>query len=502
MRSSRVVAAVMLVGLLGTACGARLSAGERKQAAAAVLNAGTGGSGAITGGSGSTGVTGGGTGTVTGGGGGGGGAVTGGGGAAAGGGSTTTGGGGTGGGSIKSSGNTQNSTGGTKTTSCPTSGTDVGLTKSTINLGTIADLTGPVPGLFTGAVQGIEAFANYINHTGGLCGHAIHVDAADGGTNCSQNQNDTQNLISKDFALVGTFSLYDGCGATILKQHPTVPDIHVSLDPAAGTLSNHFDLEPGGLGYATGPFAYYKQKYGASAVQHVGTIIENIPSAVAKQKAIEHAAESQGWRFTYSRTAGPTETSFTNDFTKMCNSGVRIFFEVTENAQNAATMLQNEHANSRCNNLINIIPIAYDQALLGFYQGNKNDLKVQGYNEYSMFFNTQDAAQIPELKLLQTWFRRTNPGKPLNLYAMYAWADGRLFQQAFENAGKVANRRTVLAALHKIKNFNAGGVVAPAEPGSKSVGVHCYVVWQLANSQFTRVAPSSGYRCDGRFLRD
>src|SRR4051794_27420810 len=42
MRTLRMVVFVLLLGLLGTACGARLTANERRQAAAAVLNAGGG----------------------------------------------------------------------------------------------------------------------------------------------------------------------------------------------------------------------------------------------------------------------------------------------------------------------------------------------------------------------------------------------------------------------------------------------------------------------------
>ena len=37
----------------------------------------------------------------------------------------------------------------------------------------------------------------------------------------------------------------------------------------------------------------------------------------------------------------------------------------------------------------------------------------------------QGAGRIPELKLFQQWFSRTYPGKPANLYALFAWASGR-----------------------------------------------------------------------------
>jgi ABC-type branched-subunit amino acid transport system substrate-binding protein len=410
--------------------------------------------------------------------------------------------------STTASNNTPSANGATATTAlpagCPTSGSDVGLTSDTITLGTIADRTGPVSGLFAGAQQGANAFAAYLNSTGGLCGHKVIIDFADSGTNCSINQNDTSTLVKKVFAFVGSFSLYDGngCGATVLKANPTVPDVHVALDPTAETLSNHFDLEPGELGYATGMYKYFKQKYG-SKMEHVGTISEDIPSAMQKQAAQVHAAESQGWKFTYSNTAAATASNFTSNFQTACGKDhIQVFYTVTEDAQNAATMIQNEHSIAACKGVINIVPIAYDSAFIPDFQGKVSALNgVQGWSEYSLFFNANEAANIPEVKLFQTWFKKTNPGQPLNLYAMFAWADGRMFQQAFENAGPTASRASVLAALGKIRNFSDNGLVAPTDPSSKTTGNHCYILWQLQNGVFSRMGdPKTGFRCDGAFL--
>ena len=491
MRTSRAVVLLLLLGVIGTACGARLDAQTRRQAADAVLN---GGSGAGTG----TGV---GTGTGTGlgsgstGGPGGGGAIGGGGTATGPGGGTQT---GPGGGSAPTGTGPGTQTGGSAGTA---GGTDVGLTSNSVLLGTVASTTGPVAGLFEGAAQGIQAFRAFANSQGGICGHAVNVKFADDGTNCNQNRNATEDLAKSVFAFVGSFSLYDGCGAEYLKQNTDIPDLHVQLDPAAGQIPNHFDVEPGPLGYATGPFAYYAKKY-PLAVKHVGTLYPNIPSAAQKQKGFVHAAESEGWNFAYSRAADATETDWTSDFVKMCkDKGVRLFFTSAENAQNAAKMIQNEDQAGCPSSLINIIPIAYDQAFVGDVGDTKKIEGLQGWNEYSLFFNKDEAANIPELRQLQAWFARTNPGKPLNLYALFAWAEGRMFQQAFENAGKTVNRKALLGALAKINKFSANGIVAPVNPGSKTEGPSCYVLWIFSNGAFHRQStPAANYRCDGRFL--
>jgi hypothetical protein len=124
-----------------------------------------------------------------------------------------------------------------------------------------------------------------------------------------------------------------------------------------------------------------------------------------------------------------------------------------------------------------------------------------GWNEYSLFFNKDEAAKIPELQQFQSWFVRANGNKPANLYAMFAWAEARLFQQAFENAGKVINRKTLIAAAGNINKYDTNGMTSPVDPGSKSAGVSCYILWKLHNNVFSRLAsPAAGYRCDGSFL--
>ncbi|HVV76979.1 MAG TPA: ABC transporter substrate-binding protein [Mycobacteriales bacterium] len=380
-------------------------------------------------------------------------------------------------------------------------GSDVGLTATTLKIGEVASLSGPVSGLFDGAVHGGEAFANFVNHAdGGICGRQVTVDVADDGTNCTQDENATQSLIGRTFAMAGSFALYDGCGATVLKQHPDVADVHVALDPAADTLPNHFDVSTKVEGFATGMFHYYKQKFG-SRLDHVGTIVEDIPSAVSKQQDQVHAAESQGWHFTDSILEQPTNSNFQQDFVKLCQrEHITAFFELTETAANAATMVQNERQVGCPKSLLNIIPIAYDQAFVKDYGGAKSDLNgILGWNEYALFFNQDEAAGIPEVKLFQDWYERTYPGVPINLYGMFAWASDRLLQQAAESVTGPLTRRSLLVALRKIRTFNDGGMLAPTDPVGGAP--HCYILWELENGGFQRVDdPKAGYRCDGHFL--
>jgi len=186
----------------------------------------------------------------------------------------------------------------------------------------------------------------------------------------------------------------------------------------------------------------------------------------------------------------------------MCQQDhIQIFFTSSTNAQNAAKMINDEDQAGCPKDLVNIIPIAYDQAFLGDIGNSPRLNGLVGWNEFSLFFNQDEAQRIPELKILQSWFSRTYPGKPLNLYALFSWAAGRLFQQAMQAAGSHVNRASLMAQLEQVRDYTANGIMAPLTPSAKSGGVKCYIIWAYRSGKFERVDdPATGYRCDGQFL--
>ena len=78
---------------------------------------------------------------------------------------------------------------------------------------------------------------------------------------------------------------------------------------------------------------------------------------------------------------------------------------------------------------------------------------------------------------------------------------GRLLFQAMQAAGPKAKRADVVAALKKIDDFSANGLLAPAGPASKRPP-DCELIAQLKGGKWSRYdTPAPGYRCgDGPYL--
>ena len=373
--------------------------------------------------------------------------------------------------------------------------TDVGVTASAIQIANVSDLSGPVPGLFQGAVVGTKAYFNYVNSQGGVFGRQLQLSPVDSQTDCNQTQNAYNSQVNKVFAFVGGFALYDNCAAQVLSQHAQVPSVQYMLSSQALALPNNFSVDPIQPGrYTNGYFKYYGTKLG-SAVQHVGTVYPNIPSAVAQEQGFQNSAQSVGWKFVYTRAADATETNFQTDVIRMQSEGVKIVFLAATNAENAAILIQ-EIRQQNWNPTI-IAPVAYASNFVQLVGGAQAAEGILGAQLFSLFFNSSDASAIPEVGLFQQWMNKTAPSQALDLEGMYGWAEAELFVQALKAAGPRATRASLLTALKTVKQFSANGLIGPADPGTRQA-TNCYVLWVIRNGQFQRVdTPTGSYRCDG-----
>jgi len=376
--------------------------------------------------------------------------------------------------------------------------TDVGVTATSITVGNVADLSGPVPGLFQAAPYGAEAYFAYVNSNGGVFGRQLKLTGADGQTDCTANQNAHINLLPRVFAFVGSFSLYDDCGTEVLKQHPDVSDLSYAL--GAETKNNtqtNFPPQVAPLGYQSGPFCYWASKY-PDAVKKVGSIYPNIPAAATSEKMIENAAKSCGWQWVDSIPVGATDTTFDAEINKICSDKAQVMFLIASTAQNSAKMKQEADAQN-CK-MLWIVPIAYASDFIQRLGSAAEAEGIVGHNLYSMFFSSDDAKNIPEVALFQRWMHLTHPGAALELYAMYSWAAAKLFVQVLQQVGPKLTRPAFLSAIRQVHQYDGGGIVAGSEL-AKRQPPNCYLLWQIHNGTYTRLdTPADSYRCDGTFV--
>jgi branched-chain amino acid transport system substrate-binding protein len=369
--------------------------------------------------------------------------------------------------------------------------TDPGVTANSITVGSISDISAPIPGLFEGAKIGTEAYFAYINSQGGVNGRKLVLDARDSAFSSGTVANEASSIAANDFALVGGFSLLDG------SEQPAVDSAHVPvvtqvLTPAYYSDPNLYSAVPlVNNGEISGPFKWLKSKY-PQDIQHVGVIGSNsAATAVTAEHVFQNLTQSFGYKWVYERDAAYTETSFLPDIIKMKNAGVKIVFEPTQQGayiSNIAEEMKQEGLNAILLSGSN----AYEE---NFTPGSAgNGTIVTGVDSLYM---GQDAKVVPAVATFDHWAKKVDPKTQLDLYTLDAWINAELFVQALKAAGPSPTRAGLEAQLDKITSFNANGLISTQNPAKKIPG-QCWLAVEYENGTWKRIPPDpkSGFVCN------
>ena len=367
--------------------------------------------------------------------------------------------------------------------------TDVGVTADTLTLGNVATLSGPVPGLFGGAVIGAQAWAAYQNSVGGIAGRKIKLEIRDDQFDTGQNRAATQELIPKVFALVGSFSLYDDAALPAM-QAANIPDLQVPLTTGLQNSPINFAVNPVKRGAASGAFNFLKQKY-PDAIEHAGGLYGDVPASKDNWLNVQHMAETLGYKWAYVRGYQATETDFTADVVRMRQAGVKFFFTSGDVKAVARVAKAMQQQNFRPD--VFLAYTAYDSTFIPLAGSAAENVII--WSPTAMYMG-EDAGSIPEVGLMNQWMQKVKPGYKPDLFAVYGWTEGRLFAKAMEGVGPKATRAALLASLKKIDDFDGNGLLAPVGPASKRPAV-CWIFIQVSGGKYQRwESPGGKMRCD------
>jgi ABC-type branched-subunit amino acid transport system substrate-binding protein len=374
---------------------------------------------------------------------------------------------------------------------CPAGGVSPapGVTASQIDIGNISTITGPVPGQYIGAQQGVEAYAAYRNSIGGVCGRSLVVKTADDRFSTAQNAAETQALAGSVLAFVGSYSDQDAGGVPTLEADG-IPDIGVASSTPRFDLPDNFSPAPDPVGWNLAPYVDFKRRFPAATTK-MAMLVEDEPGIAAQGMAEETALKSIGYDFVFTDyTLQPTDPTFNGDVRKMEVDGVQGLVFVGPGGI-SGELAQDMHNASLSVPFADWSPYAYAPEFIANGGAGANGAIL---TQSEALFEGEDATTVPEVGLFDKWYEalfRTAP----DLYAAYGWMSGMLFVQGL-NAGGAPTRAALLAGLHTITDFTAGGLVAPDDPVAKTPP-NCYLVIDVVNGHFVRdrVDPATGFDC-------
>jgi branched-chain amino acid transport system substrate-binding protein len=383
---------------------------------------------------------------------------------------------------------------GTTTGGTTAAAADPGLTPTTITVGTVADVGGPVPGILEGAIFGMQAYAAYLNSIGGVNGRKLVIKTGDSALACATSTTAMQGLVNDVFAFVGDFVVNDSCQAQILQANPTLSNVSYALSKTMGDEPNNYPVAPQPPGWRTGPFQYFKDHLSDGQMNAGGLYAASGQNPIT-WGGLKGALTQVVYKVVYERATQPTETDFTADVVRMKNAGVQLLTLDVEDVATTARVLDAAFQQNWHPKVVDTSG-SYDAH---FFKLLANAGAAEGiYNDqlFSLFLG-EDSTSTPEVKLFNDWMTKTKPGVSPDLFAMYGWASGALFTEAVKKAGNNLTRASLQTALKSITSFDDNGLIASADPAGKKPAT-CFAIVTVKNGKYVRVTPTDkGFTCAG-----
>lgn len=371
--------------------------------------------------------------------------------------------------------------GGATAASCDGFKNSTGITDDKITIANSSDISGPVPGIFESAQQATRAFAAYFNSTETICGRKLDVLLLDSRADAGADQQAYNRACDEAFAAVGSQSAFDygGAGAAEDCGLPDLRAYSLSTDRTnCTTCYAAYGVRPGQVPNAMPQFWLKKEP---EAVKHVGMLYVNAGAAPENAEAFQKAWTANGWNIDYFKSIDVSEFNFAPYVQQMKDAGIQ-FVNYTGPYQFTVKLQQAMAQQGFEPKVFLQDATIYDERYVE-EAGEVGDGSYV-YSQTNLF----DDFSIAEMKLYRAWLDQVAPGATPNIYGVYAWSATRLFVEEAVKLGGKLDRKTLLAALAKVRDWTANGMHVPQDVGAKTTA-NCASIIQLNGGKWSKVSP-------------
>ena len=383
-------------------------------------------------------------------------------------------------------------------------GSEVGVTSKTITVSVVADTGSPLrPGLFQGAVDGVNAWAKYINANGGLACRQVVVKTLDSYLAEDNAENAVTTACGNSLALVGTTAVFldnmkpveqckDKAGAPI-----GMPDLAVFQTYAVQQCSKvSFAVVPysascpySGSGVRTfkQPTVtenYYFKKYGKGSLHGLYLVPSDLPSTISTATPIFAASKQLGIKEDAEfGISGVTPQSGYTPYTQAIKTNNSTY------ARNGSDYVSNVFLRKEAQvQGVNSVKVwdcglqCYDQRLI-----STGGSAVNGQYVWLPFLPYEDTGKNAELDNFLQYDKKPDS------FGTQAWIAGQVFAAAVravvaKSGPNGLTRVAMLTAIRGLTNFDDNGFIPPTNIGGQ-VASKCLVGMQVQNGKFVRVDP-------------
>jgi ABC-type branched-subunit amino acid transport system substrate-binding protein len=360
-----------------------------------------------------------------------------------------------------------------------------GVTDSTITIGTISSLTGPLPGIGTSALEAVRSYVNYRNSTGGVCGRQLEVQSADDGVDGGRHRAALNELAPRVLAIVGGVGGGD-FGSADAATEQNIPVVVPAISEQFQSAPTVFDMNPP-FADPNVPYAKYRYLYDAgvrtAAIVYVGVAVGR------SEMELNHIPQMQaaGIQIVLRQEFPVSTLSYDSLARAVANSGADYMLFLYD-YQSSAAMARA------------LDDVGYELDFAEYttaYATQFPELAgsaAEGATTWIRSLPNEDAGSNPELAAFLEWMDQTAPDANPDLFAADSWASANAFVGALEAIPGPITREALMAQLRTMNEFDAGGMYGRIQLGNK-VSNGCQIGLRYTGGAWTRIAPSSGFLC-------
>jgi hypothetical protein len=392
----------------------------------------------------------------------------------------------------------------------PPQATHGGGAPPTKRIAVIADVNTPLaPGLFKGSEDAIEGYARYINAHGGLAGRKVAVDFYDSQLSADESRNALIQACSKDFATVGTTSLFmnnvtDAINCKDINGKPTglpdVPELTTSIQQQSSPVSfpilvpaQDFNDPTGHTFFQNAGQIYWFQQHVTKDLHGMFLIPADLQATANASLPIQWAEEKLGVKTdqSFNVYGSNTQDSYlpiaaaikahNSNYVRGGSNDVSMADMRLEAQQQGVTSVKVFDCSLAC----------YSQKFLQLAGPAANGTYID-----TAFVPLEEANDSPPVAdYLKTVGKANADG-----FGLQAWAAALFFQTVVQKIVAVdgvngLTRANFLATAKTEHDFTADGMIGPTDVGGHKQSP-CFAILQVKNDKYVRVYPTKAATFD------
>jgi branched-chain amino acid transport system substrate-binding protein len=359
-----------------------------------------------------------------------------------------------------------------------------GVSNTEIDVGSIANITGPLSADFAPVVNGVEAYFSMVNAQGGVHGRKLVLKyQTDDQGSPSQDLTAAQTLVERDhvFAVVGVGTPFFG-GASYLAQQG-IPTFGYSTSSDWQDGKSLFADYGSVLCFACGGpgDAYAAQQLGAKSI---GVLAYSVPQSAAACEAAATAMKLGGLPVTFTDFAFPFGSDPTADVLKMKSLNVDLLFtclDVNGNINVSRAIIQNGLTMNQ------IWFNGYDRGTLQQYSSLMQGVYF-GLQHVPFEAATAFPGVYPGLETYLSEMDKYQKQYTYNETALDGWVAADQFVTGLKALGSaVPTQKALVDTLNTETAFTADGLTTPVDwttGHTKAVPPYCQASVKVVGSSF------------------